>query len=160
MTPDPTTTPRLFPDATAHDLRFAANQCRLAAETTEDWDDPEAGSAKFYVLDLGGDYPDRLMVSMTPSGVALMLEAEADRIDPPPPTVLRYTDAPEAYDGFGTRTIDPNAGVDKNGRVIRLVAIEEAHRVWQVSRYESGAYVVILKEELVTFKGFWTMREG
>lgn len=53
--------------------------------------------------------------------------------------IRRVTMAPEAYDGFGTRTVRRMAG-----RAWRLVEIPHAAQVndWQVQRYGSGLYGV------------------
>src|ERR1700744_4961641 len=57
-----------------------------------------------------------------------------------PETGIRYTTAPAAYDGFGTREIDADAGRDHRGQVVRKVAIEAQHLDWQERRYGSGLH--------------------
>ncbi len=57
-------------------------------------------------------------------------------------THIRYTTAPEAYDGFGTVTLEllptlHNRGSDKP---FRKVEIQDEALGWQIARYESGMY--------------------
>lgn len=60
--------------------------------------------------------------------------------------VIAYTDAPEAYDGFGTTTLQvmgktSSRCVRHAHGAIRKVAIHPEHLRWQTTRYESGMYV-------------------
>lgn len=48
------------------------------------------------------------------------------------------TDAPAAYDGFGTTTIQD----DHEGN--RVVWIHAEHQTWQIGRYASGMYSALL----------------
>ncbi len=56
-------------------------------------------------------------------------------------TIEILTDAPEVYDGFGTKTIGI-VGTSKRhgGNAVRRVAIERDHFEWQTGRYASGSY--------------------
>ena len=61
--------------------------------------------------------------------------------------VLTVTTAPEAYDGFGTKTVQVLGekthrveGVIHTDRVVRLVATPVRHVQWQRARYASGLY--------------------
>lgn len=55
-------------------------------------------------------------------------------------TIKLHTSAPEAYDGFGTKTLRI-AGTDvKNGNPVREIRVEGQHYDWQTSRYASGNY--------------------
>ncbi len=50
-------------------------------------------------------------------------------------TEIRYTSAPEAYDGFGTSTVEWLATTDNNRKTYRIVAIPESAFLWQTARY-------------------------
>lgn len=52
---------------------------------------------------------------------------------------IRYTTAPECYDGFGTRTLIPAAGEDRGLRV-RKVHVWQESLMWQSDRYASGLH--------------------
>ena len=52
--------------------------------------------------------------------------------------LIRYTTAPEAYDGFGTRTA--RVAGDDGGKPIRMVLIESDALQWQDTRYASGMH--------------------
>lgn len=54
-------------------------------------------------------------------------------------THVRYTTAPEAYDGFSTRTVEPDCGKD-GGKTVRKVTIAARDLAWQEGRYASGMY--------------------
>lgn len=72
---------------------------------------------------------------------------------------LWLTDAPEAYDGFGTRTVRPVVATTKNGDPVREVAISPDARDWQTARYFSGLRTCCLagSEDARTLArlGFW-----
>jgi hypothetical protein len=53
-------------------------------------------------------------------------------------TEITYTDAPEAYDGFGTRTLAV-VGLSRRGPV-RKVETPREHAEWQRMRYGSGLH--------------------
>lgn len=53
------------------------------------------------------------------------------------PSKLYVTNAPVAYDGFGTRTV-----IDQKDR--RVVDVQDRHATWQLGRYNSGMYVMDL----------------
>jgi hypothetical protein len=56
----------------------------------------------------------------------------------------RVTNAPEPYDGFGTRTIEVLPLVPARGRPpYRRVAIRSDALNWQTQRYQSGLYPVL-----------------
>lgn len=61
-------------------------------------------------------------------------------------TVTTYTTAPECYDGFGTRTVDPEAGHLRGGTVVRRVETPSRHVEWQRQRYLSG-YTYLVADE-------------
>jgi hypothetical protein len=53
-------------------------------------------------------------------------------------TIRLHTSAPEAYDGFSTKTVRV-VGTDlKNGNPVREITIDEKDYDWQTSRYGSG----------------------
>jgi hypothetical protein len=57
---------------------------------------------------------------------------------------VRVTNAPEPYDGFGTRTIEVLPVVPAQGRQpYRRVAIRSDALDWQTQRYQSGIYPVL-----------------
>lgn len=51
-----------------------------------------------------------------------------------------YTDAPEAYDGFGTVT-EAQTGLRTRRGPIRIVRVEDAAFSWQTMRYSSGMHL-------------------
>ena len=52
-----------------------------------------------------------------------------------------YTDAPESYDGFSTRTIAPMPWRFRGHQyAFRLIELEERDHDWQYGRYLSGMY--------------------
>lgn len=61
--------------------------------------------------------------------------------------VLTFTNAPESYDGFGTRTLKPIVGIDRQGKPVRLVSTPLEHYEWQRMRYRSGLYLAASPEE-------------
>lgn len=69
--------------------------------------------------------------------------------------IRTYTDAPEAYDGFGTRTMVERAGClcrhhkdPDPSKMVRLVETPEAHaESWQRPRYGSGLYITDSPEQ-------------
>lgn len=56
-----------------------------------------------------------------------------------PDAVVLATEAPEAYDGFGTRTL-ALIGQSKRGNAVRLVLVHREHFTWQTERYASGSH--------------------
>jgi hypothetical protein len=70
-----------------------------------------------------------------------------------------YTDAPEAYDGFSTRTLAV-VGEARNGNPVRHVRMESRDHHWQTARYASGCNRQTWKPgDLETFVEFgdWTL---
>lgn len=63
--------------------------------------------------------------------------------------IFRYTSAPEAYDGFGTFTVETTDYRDNSGRPFRKVEIPEDAQFnnWQVDRYGSGLYAAFSTEQ-------------
>lgn len=58
--------------------------------------------------------------------------------------VLTYTTAEDYYDGFGTKTIKPLAGISiRTGKNIRLVSTPAEHVDWQRIRYLSGLHLAL-----------------
>ena len=54
---------------------------------------------------------------------------------------IRYTAAPERYDGFGTRTLEASGLVHtRSGNAVRKVSILDKHLYWQEMRYGSGLF--------------------
>lgn len=52
--------------------------------------------------------------------------------------IMTFTDAPVAYDGFGTKTIRVLG--KRRGKEVRIVETPEEHAQWQRDRYASGLY--------------------
>ena len=48
-----------------------------------------------------------------------------------------YTTAPESYDGFSTKEINPNVGI-LNKKPVRFVEMGDCDVNWQCTRYASG----------------------
>jgi len=84
-----------------------------------------------------GDYE-----SMYPGHAVARINHEVDVwLKPLSPTVVLYTDAPVAYDGMGTSTLDADTGqTTKRGAAVRIVQVAREHLEWQVSRYRSGMH--------------------
>jgi hypothetical protein len=61
------------------------------------------------------------------------------------------TSAPEAYDGFGSKTVAPDCGVDNRGIRLRLVAVADEMADWQLNRYASGLHSVCTLAEARLF---------
>lgn len=72
--------------------------------------------------------------------------------------VTTFTDAPEAYDGFGTRTAEILPRHTRKGSV-RRVETPERHVEWQRQRYGSGLHLAASVErwdeirDLISFPG-------
>jgi DNA polymerase III subunit beta len=62
---------------------------------------------------------------------------------PEPGCTFYVTNAPEAYDGFGTKTIRPNVGKDRNGKFWRMIQVRDEHTNWQWGRNASGNNVTV-----------------
>ncbi len=64
--------------------------------------------------------------------------------------MLTWTDAPTAYDGFGTITIEVVSLIDSpmGKRPVRKVETPRENVEWQRSRYASGGYLSASMEEL------------
>lgn len=61
--------------------------------------------------------------------------------------MIHYTDAPEAYDGFGTRTLlTTRVRGQVSNNPIRKVSIDPDHLEWQQGRYMSGMYFCLTEE--------------
>ncbi len=71
-----------------------------------------------------------------------------------------YTTAPEAYDGFGTRTLAEVAGTDRRGKTIRKVGIRPNAWEWQTQRYGSGMHAAVEEGEIEKFSDLWMMVDG
>lgn len=72
--------------------------------------------------------------------------------------VLRYTTAPEVYDGFGSNTVQTDAGEDHRGMPVRLVSIEAKHLDWQETRYGSGLHGSANPEEAARWPSIWKVK--
>ena len=63
--------------------------------------------------------------------------------EPENSVVVRVTNAPEPYDGFGTHTIEVLPLVPAQGPPPYRVAIRSDALDWQTLRYQSGLYPVL-----------------
>jgi hypothetical protein len=73
--------------------------------------------------------------------------------------VVRYTTAPDAYDGFGTEELMGHAGRDNGGLTVRKVAIRRENLDWQEARYASGCHGSVSPEEAGRFPEIWMIFE-
>jgi hypothetical protein len=53
--------------------------------------------------------------------------------------VVKQTNAPQAYDGFGTFAVY-EYGPENSADFLRIVLIREEHLSWQLPRYSSGMH--------------------
>jgi len=67
--------------------------------------------------------------------------------EPQEELVYYYTTAEEDYDGFGTKTVESDVGLDSRGRPFRKVGIKPKSEKWQVQRYWSGNHRPLSEEE-------------
>lgn len=67
-------------------------------------------------------------------------EPEVEPEPQPPASTEMYTSAPEAYDGFGTKTLAVVGRDRQSGNPVRKVAVENDHMDWQTQRYGSGMH--------------------
>jgi hypothetical protein len=73
--------------------------------------------------------------------------------EPENSVVVRVTDAPEPYDGFGTHTIEVLPLVPAQGRPpYRRVAIRSDALDWQTLRYQSGLYPVLDEQTFAVWR--------
>jgi DNA polymerase III sliding clamp (beta) subunit (PCNA family) len=56
---------------------------------------------------------------------------------------FHVTNAPEAYDGFGTKTVRRCIGTDRNGKPWRMIQVRDEHTNWQYGRNASGLNVTM-----------------
>ncbi len=69
--------------------------------------------------------------------------------------LIRITTAPEAYDGFGTLTLEMLDTVTRyagSERQYRKIAVRPEHAEWQQQRYSSGLYVCLTPEKFAEWK--------
>lgn len=69
------------------------------------------------------------------------------------------TDAPEAYDGFGTETLEWLPYESWGHRQVRRVAVQDEAKEWQNGRYRSGLFLRIRPDEAEEFIKLGIMRE-
>lgn len=65
-----------------------------------------------------------------------------------------YTTAEEAYDGFGTQTVEAGR-YEAKGKSIRKVEIVDRHLDWQRARYASGLHLCVPESELPDLLGWF-----
>ena len=65
-------------------------------------------------------------------------------------TIIRYTTAPETYDGFGTKTLEKDLTALKSDprKTVRKVEIPESAQTWQETRYSSGLHLCMSEEDV------------
>jgi hypothetical protein len=66
--------------------------------------------------------------------------------------IIFYTNAPEAYDGFGTKTIEITDYLDQRKKPIRKISIPESAITWQKNRNSSGINITLDETEFEKFK--------
>jgi len=64
--------------------------------------------------------------------------------------IICYTTAPEAYDGFGTRTLEEVVGYDRE-KPIRKIAVQKQHYGWQEARNGSGMFPLFTEQKFAEF---------
>lgn len=69
-------------------------------------------------------------------------------------TVKMYTNAPEDYDGFGTKTVGTAGFMKQYGQKfpVRIVETPEKDFKWQQSRYLSGMFMAATEEDFPKYK--------
>jgi hypothetical protein len=77
--------------------------------------------------------------------------------NPDKTTVVTYTTAEAAYDGFGTTTLC-EVGRTTNGKTIRKVETPALHLRWQRMRYASGCKMVADEAEYQKLVGYDLVR--
>lgn len=66
----------------------------------------------------------------------------------PPGWEIRYTNAPDAYFGFGTHILRPmGTRGGHGGSEFRQIAIDPAHLTWQTDRNASGMYLTLTESK-------------
>jgi len=74
---------------------------------------------------------------------------------PAPGCSFYYTTAPEAYDGFGTKTITPDCGKNSNGKTWRLIQVEDRNLNWQDGRNSSGMHPTISVDDFIKYRALY-----
>jgi len=86
----------------------------------------------------------------------------------PPVGEIRYTTAPSAYDGFGTKTLELKwvwqSKLNGNTKPVRKVVINPEHLQWQTMRYGSGMHPTWTEADFAEYKNHgdirdWTLKE-
>jgi disulfide oxidoreductase YuzD len=65
---------------------------------------------------------------------------------------IYYTNAPEAYDGFGTKTIEITEYLDHRSKPVRKITIPESALEWQKNRNASGNNSTLTEAEFEQYK--------
>ena len=95
-------------------------------------------------LNYGGGKTELLTIPANPRERSEPVTSAGMVPDYPEPGCTFYiTNAPEAYDGFGTKTVRPNVGTDRNGKFWRMIQVQDIHTNWQYGRNASGNNVTI-----------------
>jgi hypothetical protein len=98
---------------------------------------------------------------MTGDEYRAMKEAEKQAAEMARPRKEYYTSAPEAYDGFGTLTLEV-VGKCRRGNVVRKVSTPVEHFEWQTMRYGSGLHTYTSERcplEMYVKFGDWTLTD-
>ena len=109
----------------------------------EHWDDPRRRVMylRGIVTLLQRDYRQYLQLEdheITRIACAVIENAEMPE-EPEPVGIVGWTDAPVAYDGFGTRQLSGDEGPYYR-HTLRKVCLMPEHEQWQKNRYGSGMY--------------------
>ena len=70
---------------------------------------------------------------------------------------ILYTTAEEAYDGFGTKTVESGRYQTKQGKPVRKVSVQDEHRGWQEMRYASGLHLAATPEQFADLLGWFVV---
>jgi DNA polymerase III sliding clamp (beta) subunit (PCNA family) len=103
---------------------------------------PERETVRFR-LNYGGGRIETLTTGIPPEPV------------PAPGCSFYYTTAPEAYDGFGTKTITPDCGKNSNGKTWRMIQVEDRNLNWQDGRNGSGMHPTISVDDFIKYRSLY-----
>lgn len=74
--------------------------------------------------------------------------------------IIFYTNAPESYDGFGTKTLEITNYIDQRKNPVRKISVPERAVVWQKNRNSSGMNVTIEADEFDNVKDIYFKRQS
>lgn len=101
---------------------------------------------RFRVASETGEQPENIV----PGDSILRVDADGNPIAEPD-CELYYTTAPVDYDGFGTKTVRANCGLNNNGKIWRLIQIRNDAFQWQNGRNGSGMHATVSVSDFHAF---------